>query len=280
MGAAFSGFIGRIAKDIVCLVKVLILVLINFIVSIPGVDIVTTIWLNIFAYLLVMVPRILVSLFLFTCVAIVAFIDVTLGQIAFGGNSSIGRALAGLFRMTNTCLSDPRAWYINKRWHKGNFHSKLMGFFPCMAPCGGVYQPQMFGVLCGIAPRDAPPFCPQAAVTRATEGISTPQTRSTSKTDEACSSLPIDGIQNDLIFAACHQTSQFTSKGMRSACYDMFCRNPSSEEEFLMCSQTVPGDVSLENVAVSTLWNAPIVLMLGIILLLTSRNMFHSAGIP
>ncbi|AUF82305.1 hypothetical protein TetV_213 [Tetraselmis virus 1] len=234
-------------RNIICLIKLLILGVIRFIFAnlLPHF---TAIMLYTLPYLVQVVPKFISGTLMLFFVSFVWLIDKFFGNWSNSTTDSGGRLgiMARSFvQLFTTCFNDPRSWYLTDRYHKGNRHERLLGVYPCMSPCKGIYQNYLGGVLCKRAPKTSPQYCPLAAITRSVEDKPYVPMAKYALNEKACDdeSYRTDA-QKQLALVACSQPFYYNSdtrKFMRTACYERFCsNNPSGDQSISGCTDLIP----------------------------------------
>ena len=136
---------------------------------------------------------------------------------------SMGLRIRKASLAVSACEEDPRAWFINQNYHKGNCH-KRMGL--CYGVCPPGYAPKA-GVLCEMQSFGRPRFCPRASVVRIFEGetLLGPVRPSGDPGGyyEDCASFGDD--YTTLVSDICAMPEATSpSEKLRVACYDALCR--------------------------------------------------------
>jgi hypothetical protein len=181
-------------------------------------------------YLLAVVVKLLVSLFVFFMVSVVAFFDMILGSFT-GNRSTLGERAFYIVSLVNTCLNDPRGWFVNRRWHRDNRFARAFGVYPCMTPCFPGYEPMPMsgGLLCKKISRDSPEYCTAAAITRVVEGLPYRPLPSFPISSDDCRWRENDRLSDNqklLARTVCQQPEEYDNDFLRVPCYERFCANP------------------------------------------------------
>eukprot|EP00873_Tetraselmis_striata_P033988 jgi/Tetstr1/454252/TSEL_041171.t1 len=229
-------------KFLMCFIKLLVISLVHMLLTIPGVDYVMIVWLNLRAYLLSAAARVIMPVLMFLFVALVALLDVLTAD--FTGTDTLGVKMHRVLSIFNTCLNDPRGWFSVRRWHRNNRFVRLFGVYPCMAPCYSGYEPAGTGLVCKRIARDSPEFCTAAAVTRVAEGMPYRPLPSFAVSSDQCvarEAEQLSGNQRLLVRIVCGQPEEYDNEYLRVPCFERYCARPTSDDVGpSTCSELVP----------------------------------------
>jgi hypothetical protein len=208
-----------------------VVVILNWLIMLPGVDYILTWILNGHVYLLTVLAKSAAMLCLFLAVGFVAMLDMFGGTM---GNNSLGVRLKGFVALFSTCLNDPRGWFTVQRWHMSNSVSSLFGVYPCMTPCFRGYEPMLEsgGLLCKTAQIGTPEFCSAAAITRVAERMGYRPLPGADLAHANCSYVEnaLTRNQKSLVDTVCTQPKEYDNGFLRAACFERYCANPSSDD--------------------------------------------------
>lgn len=235
-------------KFVLCFVKLTIVVVLNWLISIPGMDVVITFLIHVFNYLLIVIIKIVAMACMFAVVGLVAAVDTMFAQKKNGvatGNNSLGGRLKYFVTLFTTCLNDPRAWFTVKRWHASNAVATAFGIYPCMNTCFGGYEPMAVsnGLLCKMSDPLTPEYCSAASVTRVAEGLPYRPLPGSSLSNAGCADVEakLSAAQKNLVDSVCVQPQEYDNDFLRAVCFDRYCANPSSEDHGpRSCAALVP----------------------------------------
>jgi hypothetical protein len=238
--ASLARLLPNFPKFVLCFVKLLVVVILNWLIMLPGVNYVITWLLNCVVYLLTVLAKTVAMLCLYLAVGLVAMIDMfggASGKRKNGvpmGNNSLGVRLKGFVALFSTCLEDPRGWFTVQRWHMSNSVSSLFGVYPCMTPCFRGYEPmtESGGLLCTTAQVGTPEFCSAAAITRVAEQMGYRPLPGADLSHSNCSYVEnsLSGNQKSLVDTVCTQPKEYDNGFLRAACFERYCANPSSDD--------------------------------------------------
>ena len=227
---ALATLIPNFPKLLICLVKIIVLAVLKLLLLIPGVDYAATAIIHTFPYLLGALVKIVFPVFMFVFVAVVALVDVVLGNLS--GGEPLGLRLHRIVALFNTCLNDPRGWFSVRRWHRNNRYSRLLGIAPCMSPCFDGYEPMSAsgGLLCQKMSLEAPDFCTAAAVTRVAEGMPYFPVPRAAVSASDCGGDHLSENQKLLVRLVCQQPDEYDNGFLRVPCFERYCAHPDSKE--------------------------------------------------
>lgn len=245
--ASLARLLPNFPKFVLCFIKLTIVVILNWLIMIPGVNHIVTALLHGSEYLITWIAKTGTMLALFLAVGIVAFIDMFAGQKKKGvptGNG-LGTRLKSFVNIFTTCLNDPRAWFTVHRWHLSNSVSSLFGVYPCMSPCFRGYQPmtESGGLLCKRADTSTPEFCSAASITRVAEGMPYRPLPGAALSNQNCSHIEAGLTENqkNLVDTVCTQPGEYDNDFLRAVCFDRYCARPSSDDHGpRACADLVP----------------------------------------
>lgn len=231
--SALARLIPNFPKFVICLVKLIVISVIHMLLLIPGIDHVVTFLIHLRRYLISLVVKLVFPILMFLFVAIVALIDVILGD--FSGNDTLGARMHRILSLFNTCLNDPRGWFTVRRWHRHNRYTRLFGVYPCMSPCFPGYEPEGMsgGMLCKKMSVESPEFCTAAAITRVAEGMPYRPLPFVSVSADDCrtrEAAQLSENQKLLVRTVCQQPDEYDNEFLRVPCFERYCAYPSSDD--------------------------------------------------
>lgn len=241
VSAIMPGF-GRL---LLCFIKLVIVSIAYMLFMLDPLAYAMTFQLHLARYLLAITVKLLVSLFMFLMVAIVAFIDVIIGSFT-GSRATLGVRLFRVLSLFNTCLNDPRGWFATRRWHRDNRFVRAFGVYPCMSPCFRGYEPLPMsgGLLCKKMSIDSPEYCTAAAVTRVAEGLAYRPLPAVAVSSDECRWREADTLSDNqklLVRTVCEQPDEHDNDFLRVPCYERYCANPTPDDPApSTCANMVP----------------------------------------
>nr|WRJ69813.1 hypothetical protein TetV2_00364 [Oceanusvirus sp.] len=253
-------------QNLVCLLKLVLLGLLRYVfLEIPGVYHASTFLIYWFPFAIQAIPRSVTGVLTLAFVALVWMIDKFFGSWSNTNAESggtVGQSVRSFLQVFTTCLNDPRAWYLNSRYHKNNRHNKLLGIYPCMSPCKGAYKNYFGGLLCKRAEKTSPEFCPLAAITRVVDGLPYEPSVWFDLDEPDCSKEEEGEFQTELADAACSQPTMVEGKFLRTACYQRYCTSNPEKGGISRCVDMVPFE-SREKPVLTQIMQIPALLLTG-----------------
>lgn len=245
---ALAKLVPNFPKLVICMIKLIIISILYMLLSIPGIDILTTVLIHAPRYLLSIIIPVFIPLIIFIFVAIVALFDVILGSM-FSGEST-GAKMFRVISLFTTCVNDPRGWYRQRVWHRNNRFVRAFGVYPCMTPCFSGYEPSPFsgGMMCKRRDKGTPEYCTAAAVTRVLEGMSYKPAARVAVSSRDCDAFEKERMSDNqaaLVRVVCEQPAEHGNDNVRVPCYERYCARPALGEKGPgSCLALVPFDSS------------------------------------
>ena len=245
---SLARLIPNFPKFVLCFIKLTVISLLHMLLLLPGVSHLTAFLMNLVPYLIMVTIRVVLPVLMFVLIGVLFVIDMFAEQVSGqgGGGNSIGARCRRFIMLFNTCLNDPRAWFSQRRWHRGNGYQRLLGVYPCVSPCFQGYEPlrSSGGLLCKRISLKSPEFCTAAAVTRVVEGMRYRPLPGFAVGSQECREREAGRTtanQRALVRVACQQPGQFGNDFLRAPCFERYCAMPGDDETSPgTCASLVP----------------------------------------